>query len=330
MRTPLTFTASALVVTDEKHRSRLTLPFVVPDELHEGIASHWSVPHDPDALYAEGVAVGRRHFEAVASLAESDEEQAAMALSLAMNSPGWRVCGWGIEDGFSQALAEAAIVGLRTLRSGTPACLGIDQPDSNDALIEAAEGGAITTATKPRTSESPWPRQFVAREASALYASPLARCPLDPAVMNREDRLIARAKKALARRLGAPGAAIDSPATVKDFLMLELGEEAREVFCALFLDVKNRVLSFETLFVGTLRQTSVYPREVARRCLELNAAAVVFAHNHPSGVTEPSKDDEALTDRLRTALAMFDVRVLDHFIVGGASCPMSFAERGLL
>ncbi len=186
------------------------------------------------------------------------------------------------------------------------------------------------TAPKPPAPAPARPRQFVAREASPLYASPLARCPLDPAAMDREDRLIARAKKALARRLAAPGAAIDSPAAVRDFLTLELGEEAREVFCALFLDAQNRVLSFEPLFAGTLTQTSVYPREVVRRCLELNAAAVVFAHNHPSGVTEPSKADEDLTDRLRAALAMFDVRVLDHFIVGGVSRPVSFAERGLL
>ena len=184
------------------------------------------------------------------------------------------------------------------------------------------------TATKRPASARP--RQFAAREASPLYASPLARCPLDPAAMDREDRLIARAKKALARRLGTPGAAMDLPTTVRDFLMLELGEEAREVFCALFLDAQNRVLSFEPLSAGTLTQTSVYPREVVRHCLELNAAAVVFAHNHPSGMTEPSKADEDLTDRLRTALAMFDVRVLDHFIVGGASRPVSFAERGLL
>ena len=173
-------------------------------------------------------------------------------------------------------------------------------------------------------------RRYLAREAVALYASPIARCPLDPAAMTREDRLIARAKKALARRLAVPGAAIDSPDAVRDFLMLELGEEAREVFCALFLDAQNRVLSFETLFAGTLAQTSVYPREVVRRCLDLNAAAMIFAHNHPSGVTRPSESDKALTDTLKRALAMFDVRVLDHFIVGGAGRPFSFSERGML
>jgi DNA repair protein RadC len=179
-------------------------------------------------------------------------------------------------------------------------------------------------------SVSPLGRRYLAREAVALYSSPIARCPLDPAAMTREDRLIARAKKALARRLAVPGAVIDSPAVVRNFLMFELGEEAREVFCALFLDAQNRVISFETLSVGTTNQTSVHPREVVRRCLELNSSVMIFAHNHPSGVTEPSEADKALTNALKRALGVFDVRVLDHFIVGGVTRPLSFAERGLL
>jgi len=132
---------AATIVTGEKHRSRLTLPFVVRDELHGGIASHWSVPHDPDALYAEGVAIGRRFFEAAASLAESSERQAAFALSLPMNSAGWRVGGWGIESGFSEALVEAAIVGLRTLQEPTTAKTGLYQANGNEAPAEMAEGG---------------------------------------------------------------------------------------------------------------------------------------------------------------------------------------------
>lgn len=131
---------AAATVPDEKHRSRLTLPFVVPDTLHGGIASHWSVPHDPDALYADGVAMGRRFFEAAASLAEFSEKQAVLALSLPMNKTGWRG-GWGIECGFSEALAEAAIVGLRAMRGATPAGIGLDQANGNEALIEAVEGG---------------------------------------------------------------------------------------------------------------------------------------------------------------------------------------------
>lgn len=128
---------AAATAPGEKHRSRLTLPFVVPDEIHGGIASHWSVPHDPEALYADGVAMGRRFFEAAASLAASDEKQAVFALSLPMNCAGWRG-GWGIEGGFSQALAEAAIVGLRTLRAGASAGVGLDQADGSEA---PAEGG---------------------------------------------------------------------------------------------------------------------------------------------------------------------------------------------
>lgn len=188
----------------------------------------------------------------------------------------------------------------------------------------------MTARRPPPAPVSPLGRRHLASEAVALYASPIARCPLDPAAMTREDRLIARAKKALARRLGAPGALLDSPATVRDFLTLELGEEAREVFCAIFLDVRNRAICFEPLFVGTIAQVSVHPRDVARRCLELNASAVILAHNHPSGELEPSNADMALTNTLKNALGLLDIRVLDHFIVGGAARPVSFSERGLL
>jgi DNA repair protein RadC len=98
---------------------------------------------------------------------------------------------------------------------------------------------------------------------------------------------------------------------------------------ALFLDAQHRVIASEELFKGTLTQTSVYPREVVKRALHHNAAAVIFAHNHPSGVAEPSQSDQLLTDALKQALALVDVRVLDHFIVAGVGC-LSFAEKGLL
>jgi DNA repair protein RadC len=101
------------------------------------------------------------------------------------------------------------------------------------------------------------------------------------------------------------------------------------VFCCAFLDAQNRVLAFERLFEGTLMETSVYPREVVKRALHHNAAAVILAHNHPSGVAEPSRADETITATLKRALALVDVMVLDHFIVG-AEGAMSFAERGLL
>jgi DNA repair protein RadC len=124
--------------------------------------------------------------------------------------------------------------------------------------------------------------------------------------------------------------AFSDPAAVRDYLRLKLSGLAHEVFFALWLDAQHRLLAAEELFRGTLSQTSVYPREVVKRALAKNAAAVVFAHNHPSGIAEPSRADEALTQALSRALALVDVKVLDHFIVAGQAIPLSFAERGML
>lgn len=124
--------------------------------------------------------------------------------------------------------------------------------------------------------------------------------------------------------------ALSSPTAVRDYLRLHLSGLAHEVFFALWLDAQHRLLAAEELFSGTLTQTSVYPREVVKKALAHNAAAVVFAHNHPSGVAEPSSADETLTRNLRQSLALVDVRVLDHFVVAGQSPPLSFAERGLI
>ncbi len=125
------------------------------------------------------------------------------------------------------------------------------------------------------------------------------------------------------------GDALNSPGAVRDYLQLLLGGRQQEVFLALFLDTQHCVIASEELFHGTLSQTSVYPREVVKRALHHNAAATIFAHNHPSGVAEPSQSDRLLTDALKQALALVDVRVLDHFIVAGARC-LSFAERGMV
>jgi len=125
------------------------------------------------------------------------------------------------------------------------------------------------------------------------------------------------------------GSALTSPGAVRDYLTLMLSEKEHEVFVALFLDAQHRVLSIDEMFRGTLTQTSVYPREVVKAALKANAAAVIFAHNHPSGVAQPSAADELITRQLRDALALVDVKVLDHFIVAGRSA-LSFAERGLL
>ena len=136
------------------------------------------------------------------------------------------------------------------------------------------------------------------------------------------------ARRALREKITS-GAALSSPAAVREYLRLKLQALPHEVFVALFLDAQNRVIEIEELFRGTLTQTSVYPREVVKRALARNAGAVIFAHNHPSGVAEPSHADETLTQALKQALALIDVRVLDHFIVAGAGV-VSFAERGLL
>lgn len=122
---------------------------------------------------------------------------------------------------------------------------------------------------------------------------------------------------------------LSSPQQVRDYLCLKLGLLTREVFMVLFLDAQNRIVSSEEMFSGTLTQTSVYPREVVKRALQHNAASVIFAHNHPSGLAQQSQADELLTQQLKQALALVDVRVLDHFIVAGNSS-LSFAERGLL
>ncbi|MEY2689238.1 MAG: hypothetical protein RL375_3437 [Pseudomonadota bacterium] len=136
------------------------------------------------------------------------------------------------------------------------------------------------------------------------------------------------ARRALASQL-ADRPVFDNPDAVRDYLKLQLGELGHEVFAVLFLDAQHRLVAYEPMFAGTLTQTSVYPREVLKRALALGAAAVVLAHNHPSGVAEPSRADEFLTQQLKNALAFIDVRVLDHLIVGRGGV-VSFAERGLL
>jgi DNA repair protein RadC len=125
------------------------------------------------------------------------------------------------------------------------------------------------------------------------------------------------------------GEPINDPSVTREYLKCRLSRHRREVFACMFLDNQHRLISYEELFFGTIDGASVHPREVVRRAMETNAAAVIFAHNHPSGVAEPSQADQRITERLKSALALVDVRVLDHMIVGEAEV-MSFAERGLL
>lgn len=146
----------------------------------------------------------------------------------------------------------------------------------------------------------------------------------------RERRLIDRALRALEEAAVYRAAPLSSPSAVRAHLMLRLAHLEHEEFIILWLDSQNRLISSETHFVGTLTQASVYPREVVKAGLALNAGAAILAHNHPSGVIEPSRADELLTRTLKEALAMVDIKVLDHFIVAGTAKPLSFAERGLL
>ena len=142
------------------------------------------------------------------------------------------------------------------------------------------------------------------------------------------DSVISAAQQIMETRM-RHGELLGSPNAVRDYLRLLLHDREYEVFAIVLLDAQNRVLACEELFRGTLTQTSVYPREVVKTALQHNAAAIICAHNHPSGVAEPSRADELLTTSLKQALALVDIKVLDHFIVAG-SAAVSFSERGLI
>lgn len=151
---------------------------------------------------------------------------------------------------------------------------------------------------------------------------------LGPAKRAELSAVMELARRALAQQLRhAP--VFDSPAKVRDFAALQLGGLGHEVFGALFLDAQHRLIEWRELFHGTLTQTSVYPREVVRHAMDLNAAAVILVHNHPSGMADPSQADQALTRTLQSALALVDVRVLDHLVVGQGQVA-SFAELGMI
>ena len=141
------------------------------------------------------------------------------------------------------------------------------------------------------------------------------------------EEVLAQARRVLAQRVRR-GAVMTTPQAVKDYLRVQIGVLGHEVFSVIFVDAQHRILALREMFRGTLTQTAVYPREVAKEALALNAAAVFLAHNHPSGVA-PSRADEFLTQSLKAALALVDVRVLDHFVVAGADV-VSFAERGMI
>jgi DNA repair protein RadC len=144
----------------------------------------------------------------------------------------------------------------------------------------------------------------------------------------KSDEVLQAALRVLAGQMYG-SEALTSPQVVRDFLRIKLGTLEHEVFAIIHLDAQNRVIDYVEMFRGTVSQTSVYPREVVKESLARNSAALILVHNHPSGVAEPSRADEMLTQTLKSALALVDVRVLDHLVVAGASI-LSFAERGLL
>lgn len=145
----------------------------------------------------------------------------------------------------------------------------------------------------------------------------------------QENRVIEKALQILDQRIFTRGPELTSPCLVADYLKLQLAQQDHEVFGVVFLDAKHRVLQFEVLFHGSIDSASVYPRQVVKRALTHNAAAVILTHNHPSGCPQPSQADRTLTARLKEVLAVVDVRVLDHFIVGEGR-PLSLAEYGWL
>jgi DNA repair protein RadC len=200
------------------------------------------------------------------------------------------------------ALSDAELLAI-FLRTGIPGKTAVDL--ARELLQEYGGLRTLLTAEQRRFCRSPG-------LGSAKYAQLQA-------VMEMARRYLGEALKR--------GEPLESPEITRRFLQARLRHYPHEVFCCLFLDNRHRVIEFEELFRGTIDGASVHPREVVRRALHHNAAALILAHNHPSGVAEPSEADHHITTRLRQALDLVDVRVLDHFIVGDG-VPTSFAERG--
>ncbi len=195
----------------------------------------------------------------------------------------------------------------------------------------------VTLATAPATA-TPAParapvrrrRKPVAKDCEAPYLRMGHMGSVAGAQLTGpESSIVSAALAVLTAYLRSHAVAFDGPQAVRDYLLLALATKPHEVFAVLFLDSQHRLIAFEEMFRGTLTQTSVYPREVVLRALHHQAAAVVLAHNHPSGSTQPSTADESLTRTLKTTLALVDVRVLDHFIVAGLNVT-SMAELGMV
>ena len=202
-----------------------------------------------------------------------------------------------------QALSEAELLAI-LLRTGTPGRSAVDL--ARHLLTRFGSLRNLLTADKDQVGKAGLgPTRYVALQA----ALELARRHY--------------------QQLMTAGSALSNPRATREFLRMRLRDLQHEVFCCLYLDNRNRVIGFEELFRGTIDGASVHPREVVKQALARNAAAVILAHNHPSGVAEPSQADELITRRLKEALSLVDIRVLDHLVVGDGVCE-SFAERGLL
>lgn len=190
----------------------------------------------------------------------------------------------------------------------------------------------VTQAVADGLPPSLVPTQTRKQRAKVTPAATLSAVPSDckevPGLAVHERAVIDAALAVIAARMKVAGLdCIDNPLLARKLAILHLGHLEHECFGVMFLDAQHRLISYETMFRGTLTQTSVYPREVAKMALHLNAAAVILAHNHPSGTLTPSRGDELLTDSLKRALGLLDVRVLDHIIVGGDKT-LSMAEMG--
>ncbi len=204
----------------------------------------------------------------------------------------------------AEALSDAELLAI-FLRVGVVGKSAVDL--ARDLLVHFGSLNAIFSAN--------------AKEIATVYGMGSSKyCQL--------QAIFEMSRRALAEELKQKDA-LKSPKQVRDYLSLKLGNAPREIFMVLFLDAQNRIQAQENLFEGTLTQASVYPREVVKRALFHNAASVIFAHNHPNGIAEASQADKQLTQVLKSALNLLDIRVLDHFVVAGNDT-ISFAEQGLL
>lgn len=202
------------------------------------------------------------------------------------------------------ALSEAELLAI-VIRSGTRGRSAVDV--ARNLLVRFGSLRSLLTADKDQicSARGLGPTRYVALQASLELA------------------------RRHYQQLMSTGCVVSNPRATREFLRMRLRDLPHEVFCCVYLDNRNRVIGFEELFRGTIDGASVHPREVVKEALARNAAAVILAHNHPSGIAEPSQADELITRRLKEALALVDIRLLDHLVIGDGVCE-SFAERGLL